>query len=293
MAYTREQLRHLRLAQTVGAQVGATRAEEKAAIEAMLVESGARNVGYGDRDSVGILQQRPSQGWNHASDPAGALKDFYAHARQLRGQGLKPGELAQAVQRSAFPARYGQRAGEADALLTGSPAPSRRVGPAAAAAAAADPSARQALLLSYLQDRDRPDALLNLAAGLQELPAAAAPAYKAPKQPTKPAAGGGGKILELFYDPAGFKSPGNDHGDHVHAGFDSPEAVRAAAELARSMGLDVRENDAYEPVDPVHSKNSLHYQRFPGTKLDKAIDVVGPPQKLSRYAKTIARRYGR
>ena len=210
---------------------------------------------------------------------------------------MKAGQLAQAVQRSAYPERYGQRAAEAKALLDGSTPPQRGpVGPRASASnPPVDDSARQALLYSYyLQQRERPDALLNLAAGLQTLPQQKQqPAYRQ-RTPGKPRRmeTGGGKILELFYDPVGFASPGKDHNDHVHAGFDSPKAVRRAAKLAYSMGLDVRENDAFEPVDPVHSENSLHYQRFPGRKLNKAIDVTGDPRKLAAYAKRIKRRYG-
>ena len=51
------------------------------AIATALQESGLRNVDYGDRDSLGLMQQRPSMGWGTAAqvqDPT------YASPRLLR-----------------------------------------------------------------------------------------------------------------------------------------------------------------------------------------------------------------
>jgi murein DD-endopeptidase MepM/ murein hydrolase activator NlpD len=101
---------------------GATPRERKADIEAGLVESGLQALQGGDRDSTGYLQQRPSQGWGPVGESA--YKDtlqFLRAARKLTSQGFKgsAGALAQAVQRSAFPARYDQRAGDAESLLGG------------------------------------------------------------------------------------------------------------------------------------------------------------------------------
>jgi len=73
-------------------------------------ESGLRNLRYGDRDSVGLFQQRPSAGWGTAEqilDPVYASRAFYAHLAQLPGwQQLPLTVAAQAVQRSAFPDAY-------------------------------------------------------------------------------------------------------------------------------------------------------------------------------------------
>jgi hypothetical protein len=98
---------------------GATRREKKALIEAGIVESGLRNLSYGDRDSVGFLQQRPSQGWKGLDNPEAAATEFLTHARELTKGGFKgsAGQLAQAVQRSAFPARYDEVAKQATDLL--------------------------------------------------------------------------------------------------------------------------------------------------------------------------------
>ncbi len=77
-----------------------------ALIEAGIVESGLRNLNYGDRDSLGFLQQRPSQGWAHPRDISYAAWDFLRRAIPIQGRYGTAGALAQAVQRSAFPGRY-------------------------------------------------------------------------------------------------------------------------------------------------------------------------------------------
>src|SRR5690606_12874582 len=86
------------------------------------VESGFRNLNYGDRDSVGFLQQRPSQGWGSVSQIMNvpfATRSFVSRAMAIerRNPGIGPGALAQAVQRSAFPGRYEQFRGQAIGAL--------------------------------------------------------------------------------------------------------------------------------------------------------------------------------
>ncbi|MFD0631016.1 hypothetical protein ACFQ9X_04530 [Catenulispora yoronensis] len=68
-------------------------------------ESKIRNLDYGDRDSVGLFQQRPSQGWGTAdqiADPVYASgKFFYALLNVKNWQTVDVGKAAQSVQRSA------------------------------------------------------------------------------------------------------------------------------------------------------------------------------------------------
>ena len=90
----------------------------KALFEAGLVESNLRELGYGDRDSQGPLQQRPSQGWGSPSqvrDSEYAANKFIDTANSVLKRGFRgsAGDLAQAVQRSAFPGRYQQRGKDA------------------------------------------------------------------------------------------------------------------------------------------------------------------------------------
>jgi hypothetical protein len=93
--------------------------EAKALFEAGITESSLRNLNYGDRDSLGSLQQRPSSGYTHARQPYLAALDFLRQAHQANTQGGSAGQLAQRVQRSAFPGRYDQHSAEAARFLAG------------------------------------------------------------------------------------------------------------------------------------------------------------------------------
>jgi hypothetical protein len=93
-----------------------------ATFETAIVESGVHNLNYGDRDSIGVFQQRPSQGWGvgySIMDPAGAAGEFIRRAKinSARNPGYSAGQLSQSVQISAFPERYDQVALQAYALM--------------------------------------------------------------------------------------------------------------------------------------------------------------------------------
>jgi hypothetical protein len=116
----------------------------KALYEAGIVESGLQNLNYGDRDSLGALQQRPSQGWKNARDPYRGALDFIDQAIPLSHKYASAGELAQAVQRSAFPARYNQVGSQAESILnalTGGGHSSRPARPHSASTAGPAPAA--------------------------------------------------------------------------------------------------------------------------------------------------------
>lgn len=85
-------------------------------------ESGLRNVAHGDRDSLGLFQQRPSQGWGTAKqvqDPHYAAGKFYDALVKVRNyQKLAVTVAADRVQRSAFPNAYADH--EADARVLAS-----------------------------------------------------------------------------------------------------------------------------------------------------------------------------
>jgi hypothetical protein len=79
-------------------------------LAAALQESKLRNLSYGDRDSLGLFQQRPSQGWG---TPAQLQQSTYAAAAFFRGLAKVPGwetlaiyQAAQKVQRSADASAY-------------------------------------------------------------------------------------------------------------------------------------------------------------------------------------------
>lgn len=80
------------------------------ALATALQESGLRNLDYGDRDSLGLFQQRPSQGWGSAQqvrDPVHASTKFYEGLLKVSGwQSMTIAQVAQAVQASGFPYAY-------------------------------------------------------------------------------------------------------------------------------------------------------------------------------------------
>ncbi|WP_416530374.1 C40 family peptidase [Streptomyces coelicoflavus] len=82
------------------------------ALATAMQESRLRNLNYGDRDSLGLFQQRPSQGWGSAEqirDPTYASEQFYKHLLKVNGwQQMTVTQAAQAVQRSGLPDAYAQ-----------------------------------------------------------------------------------------------------------------------------------------------------------------------------------------
>ncbi|HEV2086667.1 MAG TPA: hypothetical protein VGR21_00015 [Cryptosporangiaceae bacterium] len=92
------------------------------ALATALQESKLRNIGYGDRDSVGLFQQRPSQGWGkpaQLSQPRYAASKFYDHLLRVPGwRTMRLTDAAQAVQRSGHPELY--QKWEADATTLAS-----------------------------------------------------------------------------------------------------------------------------------------------------------------------------
>jgi hypothetical protein len=75
-----------------------------------IVESKLRNVRFGDRDSLGLFQQRPSQGWGTEAqilDPFYATNKFYDALIKVSGyQSMAITKVAQEVQHSGFPQAY-------------------------------------------------------------------------------------------------------------------------------------------------------------------------------------------
>lgn len=91
-------------------------------IATAMQESKLHNIGYGDRDSVGLFQQRPSQGWGtrrQIMDPVYSTNAFYDVLVKIEGfQNLTITEAAQQVQRSAFPSAYANHEPEARRLAS-------------------------------------------------------------------------------------------------------------------------------------------------------------------------------
>jgi len=96
------------------------------AITTAYQESGIRNLDYGDRDSLGMFQQRPSMGWGkpeQVMDPFYSTGKFFdVMVRVDDWQTADIGDVAQAVQRSGYPDAYDKHIDAANQLtpaLTG------------------------------------------------------------------------------------------------------------------------------------------------------------------------------
>ena len=92
------------------------------AIATAFQESKIHNIDFGDRDSVGLFQQRTSQGWGtveQINDPYYSIGKFYDALVKVKGyESMKITEAAQRVQRSAFPGAYAQHEDYARALAS-------------------------------------------------------------------------------------------------------------------------------------------------------------------------------
>ncbi|MEW9516690.1 heavy metal transporter [Streptomyces tubercidicus] len=92
------------------------------ALATAMQESGLRNIDFGDRDSVGLFQQRPSQDWGtvrQIMDPVYSAGEFYRHLAKVPGYSRLPLTVAaQKVQRSGYPQAYAKHEANA-ARLTG------------------------------------------------------------------------------------------------------------------------------------------------------------------------------
>ncbi|RLP86129.1 hypothetical protein EAD89_22005 [Micromonospora sp. BL4] len=104
----------------IGAQRGMPERAVVVALATAYQESGLRNLADGDRDSVGLFQQRPSQGWGtpkQIRDPRYAANRFYAALKKVRGwESMRVTDAAQRVQRSAFPEAYQKWADDSEVL---------------------------------------------------------------------------------------------------------------------------------------------------------------------------------
>jgi len=107
----------------VGKRLGLPDHAVTVALATALQESGLHNLGYGDLDSLGLFQQRPSQGWGTASEilnPRYAAEAFYDHLAAVPGWDALPVTVAaQEVQRSSSPDAYAQWEAEARTLAEG------------------------------------------------------------------------------------------------------------------------------------------------------------------------------
>ena len=112
MTLTAEQVANAATIASVGRDRGLPERAVVIALATAQQESRLRNLDYGDRDSLGLFQQRPSSGWGsdaEVQDPVYAANKFYDHLVEVPGwESGRLTEIAQEVQRSGFPEAYQQ-----------------------------------------------------------------------------------------------------------------------------------------------------------------------------------------
>ncbi|MFJ8592657.1 heavy metal transporter [Streptomyces sp. NPDC093598] len=117
--FTPEQAVNAATITAVGTARGLPERAVTIALATALQESALRNIKHGDRDSLGLFQQRPSQGWGtpkEIMDPTYSAGEFYDHLVKVPGYTRLPLTVAaQRVQRSGFPQAYAKH--EPDAAL--------------------------------------------------------------------------------------------------------------------------------------------------------------------------------
>ncbi|MEV3853175.1 C40 family peptidase [Streptomyces sp. NPDC050095] len=105
-----EQIPNAKTIQATGVAMKVPPRGQVVALATALQESGLRNLDYGDRDSLGLFQQRPSMGWGSVAqvrDPVHASTKFYEALLKVSGwQSMTVTQAAQAVQQSGFPDAY-------------------------------------------------------------------------------------------------------------------------------------------------------------------------------------------
>ncbi|PYC82571.1 hypothetical protein C7C46_09410 [Streptomyces tateyamensis] len=107
---TSEQINNAAIIYQVSGGLGLPPQAAVIAIATAMQESSLINRPDGDLDSVGLFQQRPSQGWGSPAqlvDPVYASKAFYAALAKVPGwEALSVAQAAQRVQGSAYPDAY-------------------------------------------------------------------------------------------------------------------------------------------------------------------------------------------
>ncbi len=117
-----EQAENAALIAAVSVQRGMPARAASIALATAYQESKLYNLEQGDRDSVGLFQQRPSQGWGtrrQLMNPYYATTAFYDALDKVHGYDtMRITEAAQEVQRSGFPEAYAAHESDARVLAS-------------------------------------------------------------------------------------------------------------------------------------------------------------------------------
>jgi hypothetical protein len=119
---TTEQAENATLIAAIGVGRGLPARAVSIALATAYQESKIQNLSHGDRDSLGLFQQRPSQGWGTTTqvrNPYYATNAFYDALEKISDyKSMRITEAAQRVQRSGFPEAYEDHAPDARTLAS-------------------------------------------------------------------------------------------------------------------------------------------------------------------------------
>lgn len=108
--YTSERVANAALISAIAVDRGLPPRAASIALATAYQESQLINIDYGDRDSLGLFQQRPSQGWGSEEeilDPIYSTNAFYDALVAIDGyESADINDVAQQVQRSGYPEAY-------------------------------------------------------------------------------------------------------------------------------------------------------------------------------------------
>ncbi|MCX6400932.1 MAG: hypothetical protein NTX33_13515 [Propionibacteriales bacterium] len=117
-----EQAEYASLIASIAVRRGLPARAASIALATAYQESKLDNIDYGDRDSLGLFQQRPSQGWGTREqilDPVYSTNAFYDALVKIDGyEDMEITVAAQKVQRSAFPDAYADHEADGRALAS-------------------------------------------------------------------------------------------------------------------------------------------------------------------------------
>jgi hypothetical protein len=117
-----EQAENASLISAIGVSRGLPARAVSIALATAYQESKIRNLTHGDRDSLGLFQQRPSQGWGTTAqvrDPYYATNAFFDALEKIPDyKVMRITEAAQKVQRSGYPEAYEAHAPDARTLAS-------------------------------------------------------------------------------------------------------------------------------------------------------------------------------
>lgn len=120
LSLPKEQIPNAKVIVATGVQMKIPARGQVIALATALQESTLRNIDHGDRDSLGLFQQRPSQGWGTREqilDPVYASTKFYKALKSLDDWEQMPLTVAaQKVQKSGLPDAYAKHEALATAL---------------------------------------------------------------------------------------------------------------------------------------------------------------------------------